>query len=411
MEPVISVKNVTKEYRLGALSTGAFITDVIDMGKSLLNRDFHSEKEILKAVNNVSFDVFDGDILGVVGGNGAGKSTLLKLLSRITIPTKGEIEIKGKMSSLLEVGTGFHPELTGRENIYLNGTILGMSKFEIDSKLDQIIEFSGVEKFLDTPVKRYSSGMVVRLGFSVAAFLEPDILVVDEVLAVGDSAFQEKCLGRLKDISSKGQVVLFVSHNLQSLKKLCTRGILIQNGKLVLDSTIENVLESYVSKTQVGIENGIIPKEMKRALASGEILIRRFQLVDRSINVINQLYFRQPLRCILDVDRSSNVTDVYFTALIFNKDGDKIAHCDKEITSFVKLIKDESFLFDLNITLTPGSYYVDVTLYNEAGGQYDYIQNCYQFEVMNISFENFSTYSGAKISGTSYSEMIVETKG
>ena len=200
------------------------------------------------ALNNINLEVEQGEILGIIGHNGAGKSTLLKILSRITAPTSGEIKIKGRVGSLLEVGTGFHHELTGRENIYLNGAILGMTRMEVKAKLDEIIEFAQVRQFIDTPVKRYSSGMVVRLAFSVAAHLEPEILIVDEVLAVGDQRFQEKCIGKLGDISSHGRTILFVSHNLATLSKLCTRIVVIDHGEVVYNGDVEKGISTYYNK-------------------------------------------------------------------------------------------------------------------------------------------------------------------
>lgn len=404
MEPIISVKNLSKEYRLGTFSTGAFLTDVVDFGKSLVGGK-QSTPSVLKAVNDVSFDIYDGDILGIVGGNGAGKSTILKLLSRITTPTSGTINIRGRVSSLLEVGTGFHPELTGRENIFLNGTILGMTKGEIARNLDEIVEFSGVSKFLDTPVKRYSSGMVVRLGFSVAAFLEPDILIVDEVLAVGDRVFQERCLSRLKDVSSSGKVVLFVSHNLQSLKKLCTRGLLMEKGSLKLDSTINDVLDTYLLNGNQQIQKGVIPKDYHRTVASGEVMIRRFQLLDNTSQVVNKVYFRQPLNILLEVEEVGRVTEVVFAAMVYNQEGEKVAHADKQITEFLNGGGACTFKFDLNLDLTPGKYYFSTSLYNENGGQYDFIERCYEFQVLEISFGAFDRYSGAAVSGSIYSEL------
>lgn len=205
------------------------------------------------ALRDVSFDVHQGDVLGIIGHNGAGKSTLLKILSRITEPSEGEVLIRGRVAALLEVGTGFHPELTGRENIYMNGTILGMRKKEVDQKLDEIVAFSGVEKYLDTPVKFYSSGMRVRLGFSVAAHLEPEILIIDEVLSVGDAEFQKKCLGKMEDVSKNGRTVLFVSHNLKSVQNLCTSAILIENGSVVMNDEVDRVISRYIgSKDKIG---------------------------------------------------------------------------------------------------------------------------------------------------------------
>ena len=198
------------------------------------------------AVRDVSFEVKEGEMIGLIGGNGAGKSTLLKILARITDPTSGYAEIRGRLSSLLEVGTGFHQELTGRENVYLNGTILGMKKREVDRKFDEIVDFSGIEKFIDTPVKRYSSGMTVRLAFSVAAFMEPEILLIDEVLAVGDAMFQKKCLGKMSEVSQQGRTVIFVSHNMAAIEKLCDRVILLESGRLKVDSDSQSAISQYI---------------------------------------------------------------------------------------------------------------------------------------------------------------------
>lgn len=198
------------------------------------------------ALKDINFDIQAGEVVGIIGRNGAGKSTLLKILSRITDPSEGRVEIRGRVSSLLEVGTGFHPELTGRENIFLNGAVLGMTRFEIESKFDEIVAFAEIERFLDTPVKRYSSGMYVRLAFAVAAHLEPEILVVDEVLAVGDAAFQKKCLGKMGEVAKTGRTVLFVSHNMAAVRALCTRAILLQNGNVAADGDIESIIEQYM---------------------------------------------------------------------------------------------------------------------------------------------------------------------
>jgi lipopolysaccharide transport system ATP-binding protein len=409
MEKVISVKNLSKQYQLGTFSTGAFITDIAKYFKRLIGKKpLIQDSNILEALSDVSFDVYDGDIIGVVGGNGAGKSTLLKLMSRITIPSRGEIILNGRISSLLEVGTGFHPELTGRENVYLNGTILGMSKSEISKKFDEIVEFSGVQRHIDTPVKRYSSGMIVRLGFSVAAFLEPEILIVDEVLAVGDSQFQEKCLAQLKRVSESGRVVIFVSHNLNSVKKLCNRGLLLTDGKLELDSDINTVIEAYVSKFSKGIVNGIIPEKLKRQYSTGEVLIKKFQIVDSNMKPTTHLYFRESPHFLFELIRKKNVTDVFLTVLIFNKEKHKVGHCDRNITKLVKESTQTNFICDMNMYLTPGSYSCTVTLYNENGGHYDYIENCYLFDVFDIPVNNKERYSGAKVAGLSYSELSVD---
>ena len=230
---VIEAEGLSKRYRLGQLQAGyGTLRDTIAHGvNNVLSREHRPPAEEIWALDDVSFSVEQGEVLGVIGPNGAGKSTLLKILTRITSPTRGSAEIRGRVGSLLEVGTGFHSELTGRENVYLNGAILGMTRREITKKLPDIVEFSGVEKFIDTPVKRYSSGMYVRLAFSVAAHLEPEILLVDEVLAVGDAEFQRRCLGRMEELSSHGRTVLFVSHQMQVLARLCDRAILLREGK------------------------------------------------------------------------------------------------------------------------------------------------------------------------------------
>lgn len=257
----ITVENLSKAYRIGVQTERAdsFVGAMQNVAaapfrnwnrlRKLNTYGDHADAEDLHwALRDVSFEVPEGEVLGVIGRNGAGKSTLLKILSRITEPTRGRATIRGRVSSLLEVGTGFHQELSGRENIYLNGTILGMRKREIDRKLDQIIDFSGVEKFLDTPIKRYSSGMKVRLAFAVAAHLEPEILIIDEVLAVGDAEFQEKCMGKMHDVATGGRTVLFVSHNMTAIGQLCDKAILLAGGKVVFSGGVHQAIEVYMSK-------------------------------------------------------------------------------------------------------------------------------------------------------------------
>lgn len=257
---VLKVENIYKQYELGQVSTGTMAHDFNrwlhkirgkeDPYHKITERNTRDEKggsKFVWALDDISFDVHQGDVLGIIGRNGAGKSTLLKILSKVTSPTKGNIKIKGRIASLLEVGTGFHPDLSGRENIFLNGAILGMTKKEIHAKFDEIVAFSGVDKYIDTPVKRYSSGMYVRLAFSVAAHLEPEILIVDEVLAVGDAEFQRKCLGKMKEVSQQGRTVIFVSHNLVAVKSLCTKGIVMDQGKLVFSGSADEAVESYMN--------------------------------------------------------------------------------------------------------------------------------------------------------------------
>ncbi|MFO0323136.1 MAG: ABC transporter ATP-binding protein [Bacteroidota bacterium] len=249
-DTVIKVEGLSKHYILNKQAqqkNDTLYENFIHGLKNIKQITQKKETQDFWALKDVSFEIQQGDRVGIIGRNGAGKSTLLKILSRITPPTKGKIEYTGRLAALLEVGTGFHGDLSGRENIYLNGSILGMTKHEIDRKFDEIVSFSEIEKFLDTPVKRYSSGMYVRLAFSVAAHLESDILIVDEVLAVGDAAFQKKCLGKMNDISSKeGRTILFVSHQMDSIQKLCNKGVLLQKGELMLMDDIENVVQFYL---------------------------------------------------------------------------------------------------------------------------------------------------------------------
>jgi len=260
LSSVIKIKDLSKEYRLGTISTGMLTKDISSAwarfrGKedpnSLVtinsNSDTHKIPDRIWALKDINLEIKQGEIIGIIGKNGAGKTTLLKILSRITSPTNGTISIKGRTASLIAVGTGFHPELTGRENIYLNGSILGLRKHEIDQRFDKIVDFSGVEKYIDTPVKRYSSGMYVRLGFSVAAHLEPDILIVDEVLAVGDAEFRQKALGKMQDASKEeGRTVLFVSHNMAAIRQLCTKCILLEKGGLKEIGQTERIVKNYL---------------------------------------------------------------------------------------------------------------------------------------------------------------------
>ena len=268
----IEFNNVGKMYRLGRVGTGTLSHDLnrwwtttilrkedpyLKIGETN-DRSKKGHSDYVWALRDISFKVEQGDVVGIIGKNGAGKSTLLKLLSRITSPTTGSIRYQGRIASLLEVGTGFHPEMTGRENIYMNGSIMGMTKKEITRKLDEIVDFAGVERYLDTPVKRYSSGMTVRLGFAVAAFLEPEILVVDEVLTVGDAEFQKKAIGKMNDVAhSEGRTVLFVSHNMAAVKNLCTRGVVLENGGLAFDGSTDEAVNYYL-QNNFQIEQGLI---------------------------------------------------------------------------------------------------------------------------------------------------------
>ena len=290
---VIKVENISKQYRLGAVGTGTLSHDLkrwwaLTRGKEDPYLKIGEENDRTKkasgdyawALKDVSFDVKQGDTLGIIGKNGAGKSTLLKLLSRVTSPSTGNIKIRGRIASLLEVGTGFHPELTGRENIYLNGAILGMSKREITSKFDEIVDFSGVQMYIDTPVKRYSSGMYVRLAFGVAAHLEPEILIVDEVLAVGDAEFQKKCLGKMGDVASHGRTIIFVSHNMTAVQSLCKTALYLKAGKVVDFGRTDSVINNYLSKE---IKNTLSRQWAEEEAPENEYI----RLISAKINITN----------------------------------------------------------------------------------------------------------------------------
>jgi|SRR5579862_2121224 len=262
---VLRIEDLGKSYRIGEREPYKALRDVATDALKTPARIIQGRKRVkaastdrIWALSGVSFDVRQGEVLGLIGRNGAGKSTLLKILSRITEPTEGQVTLRGRVGSLLEVGTGFHPELTGRENIFLNGTILGMRRAEINRRFDEIVEFSGVERFLDTPVKRYSSGMQVRLAFAVAAHLEPEILLVDEVLAVGDVEFQEKCLGKMRDVTQEGRTVVFVSHNLAAVRSLCTRALLLEQGKLTFDGATDEAVGRYLQRAGGARDSSVI---------------------------------------------------------------------------------------------------------------------------------------------------------
>jgi lipopolysaccharide transport system ATP-binding protein len=292
-KPIIHVENLSKAYQIGQIGTGTiskdierfWITKVLGKEDPFLkigetnDRSKKGESNIVWSLKDINFEINQGDAVGIIGKNGAGKSTLLKLLSRVTSPTAGEIKVKGRIASLLEVGTGFHPELSGKENIYLNGAILGMRKKEITRKLDEIIDFSGVERYIDTPVKRYSSGMYVRLAFAVAAHLESEILIVDEVLAVGDAEFQKKCLGKMGDISKgEGRTVLFVSHNMAAVKSLCTKGIVLENGLISFEGKINDVLSLYENTNNQNVNMEFVGnKVIKKAILNENLQVLKYK--------------------------------------------------------------------------------------------------------------------------------------
>ncbi len=348
-ETIIKVEDVGKLYKLGAIGTGTLSHDLNRWWAKMWGKEdpfsevgmdnyrkVKGRNEWVWALRDINFEVKKGEVLGIIGRNGAGKSTLLKILSKVTTPTKGCIKVNGRIASLLEVGTGFHHELTGRENIFLNGAILGMSKSEIKSKLDEIIAFAGVERYIDTPVKRYSSGMYVRLAFAVAAFLEPEILIIDEVLAVGDAEFQKKCLGRMKDVSSNnGRTVLFVSHNMGAVNQLCNRAIQLRNGSLVNEGQTAEVVTSYLSSNSSQSASYSGPETSGK-----KIWFTRIQPCDENGNPKCEffhdeaLYFSFELR--FNVDKEKHDYRIFF--FILSNDKSRITAAESEIIRFERLI-------------------------------------------------------------------------
>jgi lipopolysaccharide transport system ATP-binding protein len=349
----IKVENLSKIYRLGEIGTGTisrdlerwFKTKVLKQEDPFLkigetnDRANKGASDIVYSLRDINFEIVQGDAVGIIGRNGAGKSTLLKILSRVTTPSTGKINIKGRVASLLEVGTGFHPELTGRDNIFLNGAILGMRKREIDRKLDEIVEFSGVERYIDTPVKRYSSGMYVRLAFAVAAHLESEILIVDEVLAVGDAEFQKKCLGKMGEVSKgEGRTVLFVSHNMAAVQSLCGKGILLDNGFIHSVDKVETILKSYQSNNANKTFQGRVNyKNAERWLDNVEIEI--------SINVPSHL-------------KEAKI----FEMALFTSDRYKIFSIREEIGVNVKIIDSQIKFSMLNTGFYHGNFFMDIAL-------------------------------------------------
>jgi len=372
----ISVKNVSKKYSIGKQKDSSLRGSLAGIFAKKANKF----DEFL-ALDNVSFDIQRGDVVGIIGKNGAGKSTLLKILSQITRPSAGEIEINGRVASLLEVGTGFHPELTGRENVFLNGTILGMTRKEVASKFDEIVAFSGVEKFIDTPVKHYSSGMYVRLAFAVAAHLEPEILIIDEVLAVGDAEFQKKCLGKMKDVAGEGRTVLFVSHQLGSIRQLCNKGILLNRGAVTLTGDIENVVSEYQKK---GTESSSFVKNE----SSKDFFISKVEF--KSDNT--SFYASEAIELIVDLKYNAFVNAEKHLLLRVCDQENQIVGATEVVVVGDKL--NYSYQIPANF-LTKGHYSINFILYNPGVAQFDLVEECCNFEILdnNSLFSHLESFN------------------
>ena len=413
--PIIKIENIGKKYRIAHAQQGVgryvAMRDVIaDLSGRLIRRVAHPfsqrpgpgpSQEDFWALKGVTFDINRGDRIGIIGRNGAGKSTLLKILSRITEPTEGRVTMRGRVASLLEVGTGFHPELTGRENIYLNGAILGMSRREIDRKFDEIVDFAGVEKFLEVPVKRFSSGMYVRLAFAVAAHLESEILLVDEVLAVGDSEFQKKCLGKMDDISkNSGKTVLFVSHNMGALSSLCNRGVVLKDGGMYFNGTAEESIASYLSLLQGCGADKDLSKVKRPVIYSDDARIVGFDLRNETTEkgVLNgdrpcraEILF-EVLKDDISVGAEFLISDGIQRMCLFHSDIN-----DGLVPVFKKGLHKLVCHID-SLPLYSGTYYVSVTL-SRPGIPIDHIDNAVSVDVM-LPHRETSMYDLKKVPGS-----------
>lgn len=386
----IIVKDLSKQYRIGQLHRQTMFREAL---VNLVRNPFRkrqTKNETIWALKDVSFEVEEGEVVGIIGRNGAGKSTLLKVLSKITHPTSGEMNVRGRVASLLEVGTGFHSELTGRENIYLNGSILGMTKKEIDAKFDDIVAFSGVEKFIDTPIKRYSSGMGLRLGFAVAAHLNPDVLLVDEVLAVGDAGFQKKCLGRMEKLRGEGRTVLFVSHNMSAIENLCPRTIWIHNGKIQQDGDTRDVIHAYLSSF-VTQKAGFDLRDAERYRGSGEIRYVRVELLDSQKQPVDVIRSGDSLVIRLHYHAKEVIYHPHFILGISTELGTLITNIATFLMGYQPpVLSPGPGHIDLEIdflNLMPGCYYVSLSIWDQISGRYyDGLKNCMALDVEASDF-------------------------
>jgi len=418
---ILKAENISKQYRLGTVGTGTLSHDLnrwwhrirgkedpyLKVGETN-DRSTKGNSDYVWALQDINFEVNRGEVLGIIGKNGAGKSTLLKILSKVTAPTTGTIKSRGRIASLLEVGTGFNPELTGRENIYLNGAILGMTKKEITSKIDEIIEFSGCERYIDTPTKRYSSGMTVRLAFAVAAFLEPEILVVDEVLAVGDAEFQKKAIGKMQDISREGgRTVLFVSHNMVAVRSLCTRGMLIENGKTIFFGDIDETIDLYLKNNSFSFNsNNFIEFEEKQI----PIQISKFEInafnSNGEISSSSGVLMGSKLAFSIFVLAKQPYSNLKASVIISTSEGVKItAIRSHEITDKIYNSQGD-FVFSVmasDLKLMPGDYLVSIAL-AENNTTISVKEECLGFSIIpndvygtgRIPKGNFHIYSEAR---------------
>lgn len=417
-DTVISIENVSKSYQLGEINTGTFRGDLQrwwartrglpDPHLKIGETDYGNRQgETLWALKDINFQVQQGEALGIIGRNGAGKSTLLKILSRVTAPSSGEVKVKGRIASLLEVGTGFHPELTGGENIYLNGAIMGMSKAEINRKFDEIVDFSGVEKFINTPVKRYSSGMYVRLAFAVAAHLDPEILIMDEVLAVGDAAFQKKSLGKMDEVAKQGRAILFVSHNLAAISNLCTSAILLDKGKLVLNGSTRDTVSLYLHKQyseQTGdIDLSDIQKAIRRnSLNNSNFKWTRAQVINSKGDFTTTIGLMEPFELVLTGKLDKPTDDLIVGFGVMSKLGFSLFNSHSVDAKIKQKFDKGKVVFRIKFRqnyLGPGSYIIDLGA--NGSGIVDWIP-----EAINLNIEE-TTPQGSTLLRSNYSGVII----
>lgn len=389
MPRAISVQRLSKQYQLGTVESDLLYERLITSLKYPFRSDSGKRIETVWALQDVSLEIDEGEVLGVIGRNGAGKSTFLKVLSRITYPTSGSLRVDGRVAALLEVGTGFHGELTGRENILLNGSILGMRRKEIEAKLDAIVAFAGVERFLDTPVKRYSSGMFLRLGFAVAAHLEPDVLLVDEVLAVGDVAFQKKCLSAMDGMRSGGRTVVFVSHNMAAVENLCSRAVWIDDGQIRLDGTPRNVIEAYLAANADASALTADLTHIRNRRGNGDVRFTRLEFLGPEAEPLkflssgDRVILRLHYRAVRAVPRPD------FEIGIYTDLGTLVTKFSTWIDYQIKSISPGDGHLDLVIdclTLLPGRYYLSLWLKIQGPAYFDVLEQCLQFDVEASDF-------------------------
>lgn len=413
MSKSIIVDGLSKQYSLGLLSHETMLREaLVNLIRSPLRALQRRERETIWAVEDATFDVEEGEVVGIIGRNGAGKSTLLKLLSRITYPTAGSMTVRGRVSSLLEVGTGFHDELTGRENVFLNGSILGMKRREIVSKLDQIVEFAGVERFVDTPIKRYSSGMKLRLGFAVAAHLDPDVLFVDEVLAVGDADFQKKCLDAMDNMSTGGRTVLFVSHNMAAVDNLCPRTIWIEGGRIRADGPTKDIIRTYLESFAQASQTGYDLASVESRGGSGAVRFTGMEFLDNAGNPTNLVRTGEAMRMRLHFRCHEAVPSPDFGVEIYANTGGLVSMTSTWETGLgiQRLTPGEGHI-DLDIDsldLVPGRYYLSLWVLTVGTGKstrYDVVDHCVALDV-----ESSDVYGTGKALDSRWGVVVVPAR-